>query len=377
VTDSIVCLSVRTAFDLYLRVKNFPLGSEILMSAINIPDMSVVVAAHGLIPIPVDIDPATLIPLPHHLEKLRTDKTVAILVAHLWGRRIDLESVFHFAAQHRLPLIEDCAEAFCGLVYRGDPRSDLSLFSFGSIKIATAFGGAMVRVKDAHTLKEMRRIHDTYPVLSRMSFLKKVCRNTALLAVLNNPPIVGTVSLVSRHCNYDVKKRFVGLLRGFPGDDLIQQLRFQPSDPLLATLWRRFTHFDENAYAQGVRNGDALVNEIKDITKIPGEAALVRHYWLFPIIVEDPDWFLAELNRQGVDAYRGATQLALVNAPSTPTSSTAPLLFPENANELMRKVIYLPMHRAVTRKHMENIARIVKQTANRQTQSKEPVRSKL
>ena len=32
-------LSVRSAFDLYLQSRNFPPGSEIIMTAINIPDM--------------------------------------------------------------------------------------------------------------------------------------------------------------------------------------------------------------------------------------------------------------------------------------------------------------------------------------------------
>ena len=33
------CLSVRTGLDLYLRVMQFPPGSEVIMSAINIPSM--------------------------------------------------------------------------------------------------------------------------------------------------------------------------------------------------------------------------------------------------------------------------------------------------------------------------------------------------
>ena len=44
----LTCLSVRTGLDLYLQVKNFPPGSEIIMSAINIPDMVHVVHHHKL-----------------------------------------------------------------------------------------------------------------------------------------------------------------------------------------------------------------------------------------------------------------------------------------------------------------------------------------
>ena len=42
------CLSVRSGFDLYLKVMAFPPGSEVIMSAINIPDMVAVVKHHKL-----------------------------------------------------------------------------------------------------------------------------------------------------------------------------------------------------------------------------------------------------------------------------------------------------------------------------------------
>jgi dTDP-4-amino-4,6-dideoxygalactose transaminase len=37
--NQLVCLSVRTGFDLVLRALNLPAGSEILVTDINIPDM--------------------------------------------------------------------------------------------------------------------------------------------------------------------------------------------------------------------------------------------------------------------------------------------------------------------------------------------------
>ena len=53
-------MCVRTLFDLYLTVKNFPKGSEVIMTAINIPDMVNIVLLHGLKPVPVDVDIGTL-----------------------------------------------------------------------------------------------------------------------------------------------------------------------------------------------------------------------------------------------------------------------------------------------------------------------------
>eukprot|EP00961_Rhodomonas_salina_P101196 1361985-Rhodomonas_salina.1 len=49
------------------------------------------------------------------------------------------QPVIEFAQAHNLLVIEDCAEAFDGLRYKGHPKSDVVLFSFGPIKFATAF----------------------------------------------------------------------------------------------------------------------------------------------------------------------------------------------------------------------------------------------
>jgi hypothetical protein len=42
------------------KALNFPIGSEIIVTAINIPDMIKVIRNHGLIPVPVEIKPETL-----------------------------------------------------------------------------------------------------------------------------------------------------------------------------------------------------------------------------------------------------------------------------------------------------------------------------
>lgn len=62
VERTVTTLSVRTMWDIYFQSRQFPKGSEIMMTAINISDMIKVVEEHGLVPIPVDIDPYTMAP---------------------------------------------------------------------------------------------------------------------------------------------------------------------------------------------------------------------------------------------------------------------------------------------------------------------------
>ena len=54
--------------------------------------------------------------------------------------------------------------AFFGSVKVANPRSDVSLFSFGGIKNATAFGGAIAKFKDAEILEKVVQLNATYPV---------------------------------------------------------------------------------------------------------------------------------------------------------------------------------------------------------------------
>jgi perosamine synthetase len=54
-------------------------------------------------------------------------------------------------------LLKDCAQAFSGLSFRGSSHADISMFSFGTIKTSTAFGGALVEVQNSAIRIEMKR----------------------------------------------------------------------------------------------------------------------------------------------------------------------------------------------------------------------------
>ena len=54
--EAIVFLSVRTGWDLLLTALALPAGSEVVTSAVTIPDMVRIIEHHGLTPVPVDVD---------------------------------------------------------------------------------------------------------------------------------------------------------------------------------------------------------------------------------------------------------------------------------------------------------------------------------
>jgi perosamine synthetase len=130
---SFVCLSVRTGFDLLFQALNFEPGSEILMSALTIPDMPRIITHHGLVPIAIDLNIENLAPSVERIEASITAKTKAIVVAHLFGGIIDLNEIAVLAKKHNILVIEDCAQAYYSRSFSGNSTTDISMFSFGTI----------------------------------------------------------------------------------------------------------------------------------------------------------------------------------------------------------------------------------------------------
>ena len=161
--DAIACLSVRTGFDLLLAALALPAGSEILVSAITIGDMVRIIERHGLVAVPIDLDMASLSIRAELISEHVTARTKAIVVAHLFGSRMAMEPISAAARRHGLLVIEDCAQAFAADGYRGSAQSNVSLFSFGPIKTATALGGALLRVSDAGLRAAMLASQRKYP----------------------------------------------------------------------------------------------------------------------------------------------------------------------------------------------------------------------
>ncbi|MCZ6462873.1 MAG: DegT/DnrJ/EryC1/StrS family aminotransferase, partial [Proteobacteria bacterium] len=155
---ALACHSVRGGFDLLLSSLALPRGSEVLFSALNVKGMIKIARRHGLVPVPVDLDPDTMGPRPDALRRAIGPRSRVLVVAHLFGCRLDLEVVLSLAEEHELFVVEDCAQAFAGLGYRGHPRANVSAFSFGPLKTASALGGALLQVRDPHVLDAMREL---------------------------------------------------------------------------------------------------------------------------------------------------------------------------------------------------------------------------
>jgi dTDP-4-amino-4,6-dideoxygalactose transaminase len=350
VGDAIACLSVRTGFDLLLAALALPAGSEILVSAITIGDMVSIIERHGLVAVPIDLDMATLAIRAELISDQVNARTKAIVVAHLFGSRMAMEPISVAARRHGLLVIEDCAQAFAADGYRGSAHSDVSLFSFGLIKTATALGGALLRVSDAGLRTAMRARQREYPAQRRAAYVRKLLKCAALKLLSYRLPyglFAASCSLL--RTSHDA---IVGqAARSFAGMNLFLAIRQRPTYALMALLRRRLVRFDAHSIAMRIAAARTAANSLPGVQR-PGDRALCHTHWVFPIRSSSPDELLRRLWQCGFDATRGASNLHVVLAPPGRPPAA-------EAARALEGVVYLPVHPDVPPRDLERLGRAV------------------
>jgi dTDP-4-amino-4,6-dideoxygalactose transaminase len=314
------------------------------MSAMTIPDMARIVEHHGLVPIPVDLDVDTLGPNLESLRRAITPASRAIVVAHLCGGRLSVDPVVAEARKHGLLVIEDCAQAFDGHNYTGAPEADVSMFSFGPIKTATALGGAMLRVRDPALLDRMRARQAGYPIQRRRSYLCRVLKYAAFKA-LSYPIAYGMLLRAWQAMGRDYDRLVNGSVRGFPGPDFFDRIRQQPSAPLLATLDRRLRRYDHRRLECRAAKGELLSRLLGPRISCAGRAATPHNSWVFPILVENPLEVIA--------ATQGHS-MCVVRPPED-----RPQLEAQHAVSALAKIVYLPIYPEMPDRAFEVMSRVL------------------
>ena len=350
--DAIACLSVRSGFHLLLAALAWPRGSEILVSAITISDMVRIIERHGLVAVPIDLDMDTLAMRPESISRSVTRRSKAIVAAHLFGSRMPMEPIVEVSQRHGLLVFEDCAQAFSGDGYRGYPESDVSMFSFGPIKTATALGGALLRVRDADLRNTMQAVQLNYRPQSQWAYLRKLFKCAALKLLSGRLPytlfVAGCAALRISH------DAVIGrAARSFAGLDLFRAIRHRPSRALLLLLRRRLTRFDTRTIAGRVAAARVAVDHMPGIDRPGGRAAFHTH-WVFPVRSGSPNRLMRRLWQAGFDATRGASSLYVV-----PPPAADPGLAAAEAVRVMDSVVYLPVHAGVAKRDLARLGRVI------------------
>lgn len=354
--DGLAALSVRSAFDLYLTALDLPPGSEVLMSAVTIPDMVRVVREHGLVPVPVDLELGTLFPTPADCERAWSANARLLVVAHLFGGRNDLAPLAEWARARGVLVVEDCAQGFIAPDERGSPLADATFYSFGTIKTLTALGGALVRVADSQVLARMRATQDRWPAQSTRRFTAKVARSAALVLV-QRPRVYATIAMLCDLTERDFDRLIQDSVKGFPvppGGSLLPLLRHRPCGALLALLRHRLRTFDGKHLAARARQGERVREALLPVARVFGAEQPLRTHWLFAIVSADRAAAARNGRLMGLDVAPGASSIAVV-----PRPAERPDLPPLRAEAFMQRILFVPAHAAIPERALEGVAGIV------------------
>lgn len=335
----LVTLSVRSGWDLLLSALDWAPGEEIVVTAITHPEMIAIIEAHELCAVPVEVDLDTLAPGRAQLDAALSPRTRAVLVAHLFGGRAEVAEIVAWAQPNGLLVVEDAAQAFAGPADLLDPRVDIALYSFGLIKTTSAAGGALVAVRDPALLARLGERHRTWPVQRRRSYAARLLKAAGLL-LLSRPGIYGVLFAVLHQLGRPPDRLINSVTRSFRGTPADRQrlsrFRRQPSGPLLALMLRRLLTFDPTRLARRAALGERMSARLPANLFHPGGALAGRTHWLYPVVVADPDALVAQLQRVGVDASRGTSNLEVVASSSHPA--------PGDSAATMAGIVYLPVY---------------------------------
>lgn len=151
------------AIELALRAAGIGPGDKVVTVANTVTATVSAIVACGAKPVFVDIEPATMLidldALEVLLTRMRDPRIKAVVPVHLYGQPVDMPRLMQLAGQHRLKVVEDCAQAHGAAVGGGKAGAwgHLSAFSFYPTKNLGAFGDAgAVAGNDAALLEQVR-----------------------------------------------------------------------------------------------------------------------------------------------------------------------------------------------------------------------------
>lgn len=152
------------ALHLALRALNIGPGDEVIVPSNTFIATVLAVSFVGATPVLVDPDEITYNMSSKGLQEALTEKTKAIIPVHLYGQTAEMDAIVKFAREHKLYIIEDCAQAH-GATFKGIKAGnfgDIGCFSFYPGKNLGALGDAGAIVTQDEELAKKIRLLGNY-----------------------------------------------------------------------------------------------------------------------------------------------------------------------------------------------------------------------
>ncbi len=139
------------ALELALQALGIGPGDEVITTSRTFIASASAIVMRGAVPVLADVDPESQNITAETIRSRLSPQTRAIIAVHLAGWPCDMDPILELAREHRLWVIEDCAQAH-GATYKERPVGSLgnvAAFSFCQDKIMTTGGeGGMLTTND-------------------------------------------------------------------------------------------------------------------------------------------------------------------------------------------------------------------------------------
>ncbi len=135
-------------------------GDEVIVPALSFAATGNAVLAARFKPVFVDVRRDTLNIDPDMIEAAVTERTRAIVAAHLMGKPADMDRINEIAERHGLFVVEDAAEAH-GALYKGRPAGSLgraAAFSLYAAHAVSAVEGGVITTNDEDLARILRSL---------------------------------------------------------------------------------------------------------------------------------------------------------------------------------------------------------------------------
>ena len=163
-TYGIACASGSDALILALLALELDRGDEVITTPFTFVASAGSIARVGAKPVFVDIEADTFNISADSIEKAITSRTRAIMPVHLFGLPADMSKIQEIAAAHKLPVLEDAAQAI-GARHEGRAVGSLGTMGcfsfFPSKNLGGAGDGGIITTSDASLADRLRllRVH--------------------------------------------------------------------------------------------------------------------------------------------------------------------------------------------------------------------------
>ncbi|MCX6188496.1 MAG: DegT/DnrJ/EryC1/StrS family aminotransferase [Bacteroidetes bacterium] len=194
----IACANGTDALQIAMMALGLQPGDEVITACFTYVATAEAIALLKLKPVLVDVDPYTFNLDIEEVRKAITSKTKAIVPVHLFGQCADMESLLKLAEEHRLFVIEDCAQTL-GAEYTFSDGRKAKAGTMGTIGATSFFpsknlgcfgdGGALMTNHDLLATKirsianhgqSKQYVHDEVGVNSRLDTIQAAILNVKL-----------------------------------------------------------------------------------------------------------------------------------------------------------------------------------------------------